>query len=637
MIRIGRLPGRYATAGLLGFALGLVFFFVVSKPLWESPLPVAMGHYDMHLAGWISIRVNALVPEFFPDIARRYGQYLARLPADVPAWHLTWRFDGPFILAFLAGLWVTRIVGKGIPDTRIIAGRRLYEGRAAQRELRDRAAADCAISGTGLKLHPDFPWFLSRDRETRHISVLGSVGGGKTVAIKPLLNAAIDRGDKCIIFDSKGDFSAEMAAPFVLLTPWDKRSHAWDIAKDCTTSQDARELAARLVPESQDPMWSNAARQILSAVVQKLQDDLPAAWGWKDLYLAICLPQTALAAIVAKYAPEARATETEGKTLDGILINFSSYMGIVSDLSAGWGDAPVDRRFSFSQWLHDKSPTQRVVILQGSGRYKELTKGYVQSVISLLSGRINSAEVGESRERRLWFFLDEFPQLGKLDGFASILEVGRSKGVCCVLGAQDLAQIQEIYGEYVAQTWGSLIGTQIVVRVNPGATAQFLAKEVIGYSTIEKLIVHEGKPQPAQTQQQLLLEPSDISDHLGPNKRGVRVVLLGFGDAFILECPFSKSKKLREPSIEARWVTAGVQSNKPLPPLPPTGAPTMAPQQQAQPTPATPSTGLPRLKLRAPTEAEMREMAETGTDIKHAGEAFGDLKTGADIVTGGAA
>jgi hypothetical protein len=33
----------------------------------------------------------------------------------------------------------------------------------------------------------------------------------------------------------------------------------------------------------------------------------------------------------------------------------------------------------------------------------------------------------------------------------------------------------------------------------------------------------------------------------------------------------------------------------------------------------------------------MREMAETGTDIKHAGEAFGDLKTGADIVTGGAA
>jgi hypothetical protein len=639
MIRIGRLPGQYGTASLLGFAMGLVIFVVLSKVAIESPWPVAFRHYDQHLAGWISLRINTLIPDLFPDIARRYAAYLAALPAGTPAWHVTWRFDGALLLASVIGIWITWIVGRGIPDTRIIAGRRLYEGKAAHRELRERAQEDCAISGEGLKLHESFPWHLSRDRETRHFQILGSVGGGKTQAIKPILDAAIARGDKCIIYDCKGDFTSEMAVPFVLVTPWDQRSHAWDISKDCTTQQDARELAARLIPESQDPLWSKGAQQILSAIVQKLQNDFPENWTWRDFYKAVCLPQEALASIVAAYAPEARATETEGKTIDGILINLSTYMTIVADLSAAWGSAPPERRFSFSSWIHEPNPKQRVVILQGSGSYEILGKAYIQSIISMLSGQINSPKVFESKSRRIWFFLDEFPQIGRLEGFSSILEVGRSKGVCVVLGAQDLAQIEDLYGQYVAKTWGSLIGTQIVVRVNSGTTAQFISKELIGYATIERIQMHEGKPQPAATQQQLALEPSDISDHLGPNKRGVRAVLLGMGDAFIIEWPYTSSPKLREASIESSWVTAGVQSNKPRPPLPTTGAPPMpsTPVPTAQPAQATPSTGLPKLKLRTPTADEVLEMASTGTDIRFSPEPLNEMKTGADIVSGGAA
>jgi hypothetical protein len=632
MIRIGRLPGRYGTASLLGLALGLVMFIVLSKPLWESPLPVAMQHYDMHLAGWISIRVNSVVPDFFPDISRRYQAYLAKLPADVPSWHLLWRFDLSFILSALAGLAIARIVGRGQPDTRIIAGRRLYEGKAAHQELRERAKEDCAISGTGLKLHPSFDWSLSRDRTTRSVIAVGSTGGGKTVAaIKPLLNSAIASGDKVLVFDNKGEFTAEMSVPFVLVTPWDKRSHGWDIARDCTTQQDARELAARLIPESQDPMWSNAARQILSAVVQKLQNDKPKMWTWRDLYRAICLPQDALASIVKTFAPEARATETEGKTIDGILINFSSYMSIIADLASAWGNTPPEHRFSFSEWLEDPNPKEKVVIFQGSGRYSALTKGYVQSIISLISGRINSAAFPETRTKRIGLFLDEFPQLGKLENFDALVETGRSRGCYAVLGFQDYSQL-EIYGA-AAKTWGTIFGSQIIVRVNPGATAQYIAKELIGYATIEKTIIHEGKPQPEATQQQLVMEPSDISDYLGPTKTGIRAVLLGMGDAFILEWPYTSSPKLREASIEAAWVSGGIQSNKPLPPLP-LGAPPMTSPTTAHPSAATPSQGLPKLKLRAPTEAEILEMANTGTDIKFAPEPLGDLKAGADIVSG---
>ncbi len=63
----------------------------------------------------------------------------------------------------------------------------------------------------------------------------------------------------------------------------------------------------------------------------------------------------------------------------------------------------------------------------------------------------------------------------------------------------------------------------------------------------------------------------------------------------------------------------------------------MPPQPTAQPASATPIQGLPKLKLRAPTPDEMLEMASTGTDIQFAPEPLGDLKTSADIVSGGEA
>jgi hypothetical protein len=438
-----------------------------------------MQNYGQHLAGWSAMRLHGVIPELFPETAARYAYYLSKLPADVSAWELTARFDVAAALALFIGMGVTWYLGKPRSDTKIIAGRRLFEGSAAHRQLKKISKAECKISGEGLKLHPSFNWNISRDRETRHFFMMGSVGGGKTQIILPLVQAAIERGDKVILYDNKGDFTSAMDVPFVLLAPWDSRSAAWLIGADCRNGADGRELAARLIPEGNDPMWHQAARQILTAVILKLQTEKPGTWTWRDLHTEVIAPQDALLAVVLKYQPEARhLLEAEGKTTQGVLINFSASMSVVSDLALATNTSP-GKQFSFSTWLHAKNPKKKVVVLQGSGRYEELTRGYVQSVISMLAGRINSAEIGESKERRVWLVLDEFPQLGKLKSFASILEVGRSKGVCCVLGAQDMAQIQDIYGQYAGKTWSSLVGTQIIVRVNAGETAQYLSTQIV--------------------------------------------------------------------------------------------------------------------------------------------------------------
>jgi len=96
---------------------------------------------------------------------------------------------------------------------------------------------------------------------------------------------AIDRGDGVLVIDVKGDMTAGLHGNPLLVAPQDARSLVWDIARDCRTKQDARELASRLIPDSHDPMWSEAAREIADVLQQLCLEQ----WGAPyDLYHRPC-------------------------------------------------------------------------------------------------------------------------------------------------------------------------------------------------------------------------------------------------------------------------------------------------------------------------------------------------------------
>jgi hypothetical protein len=371
MIQIARLPSQYAQAGFLGTTVGIAILALGSSLLLKYPLPLVLDHHEQHLLGWLLIRLHIITSDLFPAYAARYQAYLAGLPANTPSWYITWRFDLCAALGAITGMGITLYLGRGYPDIRIIGGRRLVQGDEAQRQLVERGKKECAVLDTGIKLHPDFDWWIGLGRETWHFLVQGSVGGGKTQIIWPIINAAIARGDKLIIYDNKSDFTAQLADPAILLAPWDARSFAWDIARDCTNSQDARELAARMIPEGNDPMWHAAARMILTAVICKLQTEQPGTWTWADLYRLACGNQDALLKIVTQYQPEAvNMLAGESKTTDGILINLSASLAIVADLAKAWGSTPAEKRFSFIEWIKKSGAKKKVVVLQGNGRYE---------------------------------------------------------------------------------------------------------------------------------------------------------------------------------------------------------------------------------------------------------------------------
>jgi hypothetical protein len=144
------------------------------------------------------------------------------------------------------------------PPARVLRGRRLVTGATARRAFAQATQVESRLSGQRLEFLPGLP--VSGERETRHWLIWGSVGAGKAQTMLHLILAAMARGDGVLVLDVKGDMTAGLPGEPLLVAPQDQRSLVWDVASDCRTKQDARELAARLIPKSEDPMWSDAAR-----------------------------------------------------------------------------------------------------------------------------------------------------------------------------------------------------------------------------------------------------------------------------------------------------------------------------------------------------------------------------------------
>jgi len=318
------------------------------------------------------------------------------------------------------------------------------------------------------------PW--PADKWTRHTLIVGGVGSGKSTFLRPLIKRVVEAGDQALIFDPKGEFTEAFVRP-AILAPWDARSLAWDLARDLRNTQDMRRFSAAMIRESSDPMWANAARQLLVGLLVYLRATRGREWGWAHLARLLFLSQPELLAIMRRWHPEAvRAVEKASVTTQGILINLASFCAPIVDLASAWGATPPERRISFRRWADGKSPWRQIIV-QGHGSYADLTKSYVEAVVGTIAARVNSVEMRDDPSRKLWFIADELPQAGKIP-IRELFEVGRSRGVRCVVACQDFAQLEEVHGPLLVRALTSMCGTLVVGQMSPGETAEQLCKNL---------------------------------------------------------------------------------------------------------------------------------------------------------------
>ncbi|MCR9080199.1 MAG: type IV secretion system DNA-binding domain-containing protein [Hyphomonadaceae bacterium] len=492
--------------------------------------------------------------------------YYGTQPAFNRRLNLVAAFSGLSVISLIAFLWIVKYASK---PPKVVRGREHFKGAKARRELKKISRKECKQSGQGIEFPLNIP--MSLDRESRHFLAWGSTGAGKTTAMLLLMLGAIHRGDKVLILDTKGDLTSKLPYIGGVIAPHDARSLKWDIAYDCRTPQEARELAARIIPASgSDPMWSNAAREIFVACIVSLQNTRPECWNWKSLRDLVLADPERLLEVAESHYPAATQflREPTSKTTQSILTTFKSHMNIVLVLADAWPRSSGG--FSIRRWLD--LPNYAPIVLQRDGKFSQLSKAWLSGIIGLLASYAGSPAMRENPDTRTWLFLDEFPQLERMDHFSTLLDVGRSKGIRVVLGAQDLSQIRKTYGPDQANAWIGMIGTHIITRMNLGESAEMTSR-LLGKQTVEVERKSEtrtnGQRSTSKTpvkETQDVMTPSELSDHLGVTKNGIRALMVGPGQhAYDVDIPFLDLPEQRPASVPADWTTKCAKDLVPLP------------------------------------------------------------------------
>ena len=304
--------------------------------------------------------------------------------------------------------------------------------------------------------------FISFSAACKHFLAVGSTGSGKTVLIsllmKEIMREIAERGNadaRALIYDSKTDLLSMIRGMGIpedrlhVLNPFDARASAWHMAADIRDPMQADDVANVLIPSSKgeaSPYFPDTARRFLAGIIEVFIESAGENWTLRDLILAVKTPER-LKLILSS------STETEdlqqhfeppitfanvNATLSG---NLRKYRGI----AAVWHHAGM-RRFTIRDWLH----SQQVIVLGNNAKAKEPIQRLNCLIFSEVAKEILSKSGRAASEN--WLFLDEFGDLGELKNLVDLMKLGRSKGAAIVLGAQDVADIDSIYGKDRSRT-----------------------------------------------------------------------------------------------------------------------------------------------------------------------------------------
>ena len=565
------------TLFVIGFVSGLAAYGAYKVGFdWIRPGAIAEdGLFARHDAAFMDRCGKARITSIIHDPAGSYHWPRCRAVMQhygtYEAFNL--RHNGVAGLGALSALSLLGFVRLAMAEKsapKVVRGPVRLTGRKAYAAIRRTSRREIRQTGAGIDFPPGLP--MSRDRESRHCLISGSVGSGKTQTIQHMILEAMRWGDKMLILDTKGDMTERLPDEITLIAPQDKRSAVWDISADCVTKQDARELAARFIPKSSDPMWAEAARELLVACIVSLQRENGAVWTWGDLHARALLGADELKDMALAHHPAAAQMigDPASKTAMSILTTFKAHIHVLEAMAEAWS-AGDQEKFSAANWLIDPHATNPV-ILQRDGRYPQLTNAWIGGLVSLLSSHVCSPAFSESSQRRIWLFLDEFPQLEAMDDLAALLDLGRSKGVCVMLAAQDTSQIRIRYGRDRTNAWLSMIGTHIIGRMNPGEGAEDISR-AIGMQEIEREARSKSRSGGnssvnISTEHSLrpVMPPSELSSRLGRKGRKVRMLVLGFGeDVYEIDLPITILPPQRPANVPADWTRPDHKTADPKP------------------------------------------------------------------------
>ena len=452
-----------------------------------------------------------------------------------------------------------------------IRGRQLtHNPKAAARALRP-----ARKSAPGVSIHPQIP--ISEAQEARHMLLLGGSGSGKTSILWPVINQAVERGDRALIFSFKGDFQQKAEFPFSLLAPWDSRSVRWQLGRDIRTRLHAESLAKTLIPTpDKDPVWAQGAQGLLTAIISEVQSKYGEKWGFYRLAQACSVALSdydSLVQTVMRESPLARSflMGKDSKTTASYLAQMASNLSDVVNLGVADWSNNQGKPWSVRDWLAGKSPG--AAILAYMSESAELSRAFCSSIIEQCVKQILAFPDASPDARRIWLFLDEVPQAGKIPSITDALETARSKGCRVVLGMQGVAQLEEHgYSKNTLRIWAGQSAVKIIANLSDPDDQKW-ASNLLGDRDLERYQSNistnsngqggnSGQSGGYQRATEAVMLPASFGTDLFVDESkggGPTALIVTAKVAAMLKWPFPPLQSMRDAFVPAQWTLHGFQ------------------------------------------------------------------------------
>lgn len=465
-------------------ALGLFFYqttdyerYVFSEFGWSKTIPILEPH-----AKTLFIQPNgSKIAVKYADIAnsKKIQQYVGSVSKKILLATLVSMLFSMITMIFIS--FFVKKWGEKQSEDVLLKGDKILQKEVTKKFIqRQELASDINLANLPL----------IKNTETAHLLFHGTVGSGKSNAIKELLDQIRKRGDRAIIYDKSCNFLEEFYQPDhdILLNPLDSRGKTWDLWQECRDSADFDSLAAAQIPmiSTQDPFWVNAARTIFASAAFEMRND-PKRSIKKLL-------QTLLTADLGSIQRYLKGTEAETlvsdkieKTAVSIKSVLATYLKSLKYITEG------DGAFSIRNWIRNEQSDQWLFITSLGDRHETLRP----LITAWLDIAVNSLlSLTPDQNRRIWVITDEFASLYQLPSLIQAIAEGRKFGVCFVMGIQNYAQLARLYGHDGAREISSLINTRFMFRQPDPDIAKWSASN-LGETFIDE--VREGTSYGANT------------------------------------------------------------------------------------------------------------------------------------------
>lgn len=328
---------------------------------------------------------------------------------------------------------------------------------------------------------------LSDELLSSHLLFLGAIGTGKTNAIFQILaqfrGSMTDR-DVMLVFDTKGDFYKEFYRPGDTVISNDSKATGpngvdyWNIFGEIGTGESveaniveiAKTLFHKRTEKTNQPFFPNAAKDLFCGILThfarardgasmdnaRLRSFLDQATAGE---LRSLLQSHADMKAMVSYIADDRSPQTQG---------------VLSELQQ------MVREILIGNFRKPGAISVRDSIRRKGGRcifieYDLGIGGLLTPIYRLLLDlAIKESLCREKSEGNVWFVIDEFRLLPNLQHAENGVNFGRSLGAKFIIGAQNIDQIFDGYGESLARSILSGFMTTVSFRVNDSKTREFI-------------------------------------------------------------------------------------------------------------------------------------------------------------------